>query len=567
MEDILGPGVCAVLNRRVRYKEFDQMSFADMMVYSKLPEHPFWSHLEKKIDFSFADSLCSVLYSGRGQHPYAPSLKLKVHLIQIYYGLSDRQVEERIISDLFIKRFLGLPVDFFGFDHSTIGLDRSRMGTAMFKACHFYILAQMYSHGLWGDHSEKWIIDSFASNPALSKPRTYRLIQHAMIRVLQHLKRSHRAIYQLALASVETDGLYARTSVQPSTAGHMLAFSKLVAQAYGLLQWFQLEDVSALLQKELTEKERETSQHLQRILQDILEQNSRPVPPTDGDPIDSARNQTEQEIVFEKIPSHERAKDRLMSAVDPHARVGRKNTSTVTCGYKLQNLCGTSSVVLNVNAVPANEHDREAMYAMAKEVQSFFEISPRAMLGDTAYGHGLQRTMLATIGIPVVAPVILGSHPSKGYDLARFSYDKEKDCYTCPNEKDTVKKRHIPQSSGWQYYFEKTDCESCPLRSACTTGKAERRVFHSDYYEVYEAAKDYNATISGKLDRKQRMLVERKNQELKNDCGLERPLTKSRKALQLKGYLAAMVVNLKLTLRKLLPQRPGFIRRRNAISY
>jgi hypothetical protein len=37
--------------------------------------------------------------------------------------------------------------------------------------------------------------------------------------------------------------------------------------------------------------------------------------------------------------------------------------------------------------------------------------------------------------------------------------------------------------------------------------------------------------------------------------------------LQLKGYLAAMVVNLKLTLRKLLPQRPGFIRRRNAISY
>ncbi|MFB9279672.1 transposase, partial [Cohnella cellulosilytica] len=114
----------------VRYKTFDQLSFADILVYSKLPDHPFWSHVEKKIDFSFADKLCSVLYTGRGQHPYAPSLKLKVHLIQAYYAMSDRQTEEKIIGDLFMKRFLELPVDFFGFDHSTIGLDRTRMGTA-----------------------------------------------------------------------------------------------------------------------------------------------------------------------------------------------------------------------------------------------------------------------------------------------------------------------------------------------------------------------------------------------------------------------------------------------------
>lgn len=36
----------------VRYKSFDQLSFADFQVYSKLPPHPFWSHVESKIDFS-----------------------------------------------------------------------------------------------------------------------------------------------------------------------------------------------------------------------------------------------------------------------------------------------------------------------------------------------------------------------------------------------------------------------------------------------------------------------------------------------------------------------------------
>jgi hypothetical protein len=54
------------MTNRVRYKNFDQLSFADLLVYSKLPEHPFWSCVESKIDFSFADTLCAVLYTGMG---------------------------------------------------------------------------------------------------------------------------------------------------------------------------------------------------------------------------------------------------------------------------------------------------------------------------------------------------------------------------------------------------------------------------------------------------------------------------------------------------------------------
>lgn len=44
----------------VRYKNFDQLSFADLLVYNKLPAHSFWSYVESKIDFSFADTLCAV---------------------------------------------------------------------------------------------------------------------------------------------------------------------------------------------------------------------------------------------------------------------------------------------------------------------------------------------------------------------------------------------------------------------------------------------------------------------------------------------------------------------------
>src|SRR5690606_20333535 len=158
--------------------------------------------------------------------------KLKIHLIKTYYALSDRLVEEKIIGDLFIKRFLGLPVEFFGFDHSTIGLDRTRMGTAMFQACHLYILAQMHSKGLWGDKSEQWIIGSFPSNTGMAKRGAYRLIHHAMLRVVQHLKRGNAKLYKSLCESVPLDSLTQRLSREATTAERMLAFSYLVAQAF-----------------------------------------------------------------------------------------------------------------------------------------------------------------------------------------------------------------------------------------------------------------------------------------------------------------------------------------------
>lgn len=126
----------------VTYKHFGQLSFGDLEVYSVLPEHPIWSKVVEYIDFQFADRICAPLYSTRGPRPYAPSLKLKLHIVQRYYNLSDREMEERVIGDLFIKWFLGLPVRFIGFDHSMIGLDRDRVGSELFNACHHHILAK-----------------------------------------------------------------------------------------------------------------------------------------------------------------------------------------------------------------------------------------------------------------------------------------------------------------------------------------------------------------------------------------------------------------------------------------
>lgn len=550
----------------VRYKSFDQLSFADLLVYSKLPSHPFWSYVESKIDFSFADKLCAVLYTGKGQYPYAPSLKLKIHLIQTYYGLSDRQVEERMIGDLFIKRFLQLPVDFFGFDHSTIGLDRSRMGEDMFRACHLYILAQMYHHGLWGEKDEQWIIDSFPTNVQIVRPGAYRLIQHALIRLVQHLRKTAPKSILKAAESLPLDAIGVRLSASASTTDRMLAFSKLVSQAYGLLQWFNNENVKLLLAEW---KNYKCSQELQAILKRILEENSRPTDPDDGTKADlsetvqsnEAKADLPEGVQFEKTPRNERPKDRIVSAVDPEARVANKR-SKVIIGYKTQNLCTTDGVILDTRTIPANEHDQDATADMTATIQHFFRQKSATLLGDSAYGHGRHRTLLAKQGIHVVAPLQTYENPTGLFPSSSFAFDADQDVYICPNGEQSVRKNYNAKLEGHQYIFDKQTCFSCPLRMQCTSSeKSGRRVFRSDYVDIYEEARNYNDSIAGQADLQKRYIVERKNNELKNDCRLGDSKTRSRASLQLKSLCAAMVVNLKHTIRKLINPKPGFIRR------
>lgn len=560
------------LRKPVRYKTFDQISFTDLLVYSKLPSHPFWSVVAEKVDFTFADSLCAFLYSGRGQHPYAPSLKLKIHLVQGYYALSDRLAEEKIIGDLFIKRFLELPVEFFGFDHSTIALDRHRMGLGLFRACHLYILAQMYSLGLWGDQDESWILDSFPCNPGLAMVGTHRLIQQAALRVLQHLKRSHSGLYQMTQKSLLLSALTARSSLQSPKHEQLLAFSKLASEAHALLEWFDTPQVVEEFSQWTNTAARQKSFELQDILRQVLSENCRPSGPEGGSSVpleaaspdadshsDGTTGDSTEAIVYEKIPRANRSSNRIISAVDPNARIGMKTSRKRIKGYKTQNLCTSSGAILDVRVIPACEHDREATFDMVHNALTFWNIRPCALLADTSYGHGRQRTLLKSIGVEIVAPVPPAVNPTGLYPNSRFEYDPQNDVYRCPNGNTSSRKNHNSKLEGTQYYFGKV-CKECPLREECTPNRSGRSVFRSDYADVYERAHAFNTSIEGRALLQQRSQVERKNAEVKNDCGVGASKTRSQNALDIKAVMAAITVNLKLLVWRL-GGKPGFVRR------
>jgi hypothetical protein len=165
------------------------------------------------------------------------------------------------------------------------------------------------------------------------------------------------------------------------------------------------------------------------------------------------------------------------------------------------------------------------------------------------------------MGIEIIAPVSPTQSPTNLLDINQFTYSREKDAFTCPEGKETIRKHVNPVLPGAQYYFGKDNCSQCPLREKCTTNKNGRTVFQSDYHDYYEKAKAFNESIEGKEALLRRYVIERKNQELKNDCGLGSLNATRHTTLNIKAKAAAMVVNLKLMVRKLVGPNPGFLRR------
>lgn len=530
----------------IQYKTFGQLTLSDYEVFSSVPPHPFWSRVEEVVDFSFADKLCAPLYSPQGQRPYAPSLKLKIHFAQRYFNYSDREMEEAILYHLHLKRFLGVPVAFNGFDHSTLGLDRDRMGSALFDACHHHILAQALAKGLWGKEDDRWLIDSFHTFANIAKVGAYRLIQQGILQIIQHIKRSYPKLYIFLLQDCALQSFLKRLSDRTPEKDRLVLFSRLVVEAYSLLHWLESERVQPLFWTWKEAKQQLRCLELQAILYQILQENTKPIDPNKPEG-------TEKEpLQYQELSKKEKPQDRIRSAYDPEIRSGHKSKSMKFTGDKIQVLeSRQNGLILDTEPIPGNEWDGDRLVPMVEEVIKRHDIVPKQVIGDSAYGTGENRQKIQEMQILLTAPIQKNSNPTGLFEHDLFVYDAKLDEVTCPLGYSTSKKVRNNKSQGHQFKFDAQTCKACPLFEQCTTNEKGRTLFISDFYEIMEQGRSYNQTKAGKLALRDRYDVERTNHEAANHHGLRKPRTRGRESLRITSKLTAVVINIKIMVKKL----------------
>jgi transposase, IS5 family len=139
-----------------RFKELGIGSFFGSPVYLRVvPRDHFLVKLQGLLDWEALVPLLLPAYEGlarEGRPPYSPVVMLKVLIVALLYGLSERQTEEVVNFHLAVKEFVGLAVDEAAPDHSTLTLFKRRLREAgcweRFEAVNDEVLRQARAGGI-----------------------------------------------------------------------------------------------------------------------------------------------------------------------------------------------------------------------------------------------------------------------------------------------------------------------------------------------------------------------------------------------------------------------------------
>ena len=116
---------------KVRFIRTGKETFYGEYIYDQVvPRDHFFRKLNEVLDWRKYTQKMMRWYKGGGEYgrpPFDPVMLLKMLLVAYLYNLSERQVEEYVNYTLPAKYFLGLGVDQFAPDHSTLTKFKERM--------------------------------------------------------------------------------------------------------------------------------------------------------------------------------------------------------------------------------------------------------------------------------------------------------------------------------------------------------------------------------------------------------------------------------------------------------
>jgi transposase len=126
--------------------------------------------------------------------------------------------------------------------------------------------------------------------------------------------------------------------------------------------------------------------------------------------------------------------------------------------------------------------------SMVERVTRRFDLTPKRLAADTAYGSGKTLKALLDCGIDPHIPVWDKSTRTDGtFSRADFDYDAARDVYTCPHGKTLKSTGKVHADDTIRYRSRTRDCRDCPIKKRCCPNTAYRRVPR----DINESSRDY----------------------------------------------------------------------------
>jgi transposase len=472
------------------------------------------------------DDLKDMYTLDNGRPSLPPSMMAGVLLLQFYDDVSDGEAVERVRYDLRWKVALNLPLDYPGFDPSSLSVFRTRLVKHHQERYAFDRLLEVArAEGFLADRVTL-LTDTTNAKGAGATQDTYTLLRKGIRKLLKtmgyHLPGKRQG------CSAEIENLLATYVDQDRKAE--IDWSDPAARNAQLKNL--VDDSQAALELALQQIEnpevRSLGWTISKILGDDVEQT-----PEGGCKIGKGT-----------------APDRFISLHDDEMRHGRKSASKKFDGHKVStSIDQASELILDIEDLAAPLGDGQDLLPAIQRIEENVGVIVERVLADGAYGSGQNRADCAEHpGQPVdlVSPL---RHPTDpDVDKSAFHIDQQTQTATCPNGQTVPAKRietDAQKRTALTFIFERAICEKCPLFARCVHSKTTGRSVSTSFFENYlRAARQRQETAEFNELYRLRPRIEGKQAELV-EHGLRdtRYIGKAKRRLQ-RLWLAA-AVNLK----------------------
>lgn len=445
----------------------------------------------------FKDEDLAGMYTlDNGRPSLPPSMMCGVVLLQFYDDVSDGEAAQRVKFDLRWKVALALPLDYPGFDPSSLSVFRRRLLEHGKERYAFDRFIEVGREAGFVPPKVTLIVDTVAAKGAGAVQDSYTLLRKGIRKLLRAMG------YELP---GRRHGLGGRAKE--------LVASYLDRDRKAEIDWSDpaqraeqlkvlVRDAESALELALERVDREEVREAGWLLTKIL-----------GDDV-AMDGQGEPQLGQGTAP------DRVISVTDPEMRHGRKSASRRFDGFKVSVATeADSELIMDMADMPASEGDGKELLPTVERVEEQAGVRVERVIADGAYPSGENLAGCADHpGHPVELVSPLRRPDESRVDKAAFRIDLEGKKARCPRgqEVEGRKARDEKRRLVLKFVFDRSQCERCPLFSRCVRSKKkEGRVVTTHYFESHlQAARQRQQTPEFKEVYRTRSAVERKLAEL-----------------------------------------------------
>jgi hypothetical protein len=211
--------------------------------------------------------------------------------------------------------------------------------------------------------------------------------------------------------------------------------------------------------------------------------------------------------------------------------------------YLIDNKAG---IILDAEGTRANRIEEvNIAQIMLERVARCFDLRPRRLAGDAAYGVGRMLKWLVDRAITLHVPVWDKSAQADGkFSRADFAFDRVRNVYICPAGKLLTHGGAVDQGRILPYRASKRDCTVCTLKPRCTTAVA-RKVSRDIDEDVREQVRALANTEAFQQSRRERKKIEVRFAHMKRILKLDRLRLRGLSGVKDEVLLTATAQNLR----------------------